>query len=184
LNVLRHEIRKLNPQSDEFTLLIYLDDQLSEFAGELGSEPFSDKNLQETAKHIIKERYPGLKVTMIKVILGGMAVTSISLSTTDSSAVQAANTPATAAQTDGNSTATYNVAAGDTVYGITKRFGTTPEALRSANQLTSNFLQVGQLLTIPPPGAKFHTVAAGDTLYIAFLIDSGQLLLPLDMRIT
>ncbi|MFJ5760670.1 LysM peptidoglycan-binding domain-containing protein [Neobacillus sp. NPDC093182] len=165
MNVQRHEIRKLNPLSDEYTLFIYLDDHLSEFAAELGTEPSSNKNLQATAKQILKERYPGLKVTMIKVILGGMAVTSISLSTTDSNAVQAANTPANAAQTDGNSITTYTVAAGDTVYGISKRYGTTPEALRSANHLTSDFLQIGQVLTIPSVGAKFYTVAAGDTLY-------------------
>ncbi|MCM3694549.1 muramidase family protein [Neobacillus niacini] len=165
MNVQRHEIRKLNPLSDEFTLFIYLDDHLSEFAVELGSEPASNKSLQATAKQILKERYPGLKVTMIKVILGGMAVTSISLSANDSNAVQAADNPANVTQTDGNSATVYSVVAGDTVYGISKRFGTTPEALRSINHLVSDFLQIGQVLTIPASGVKNYTVVAEDTLY-------------------
>lgn len=117
MNVLKHEIRKLNPQSDEFTLYIYLHDPLSEFGAELGSEPSTDKNPQATAKQILKERYPGLKVTMIKVILGGMAVTSISLSTNDRNSVQAVDNPASVAQSDGNSITTYTVEAGDTESG-------------------------------------------------------------------
>jgi peptidoglycan DL-endopeptidase LytF len=165
LNVQRHEIRKLNPLSDEFTLFIYLDDHLSEFAVELGSEPASNKSLQATAKQILKERYPGLKVTMIKVILGGLAVTSISLSSNDSNAAKAADNPANVTQTDGNSATVYTVVAGDTVYGISKRFGTTPEALRSTNHLVTDFLQIGQVLTIPSSGARYYIVAAGDTLY-------------------
>ncbi|PAE33643.1 LysM peptidoglycan-binding domain-containing protein [Bacillus sp. 7884-1] len=165
MNVLKHEIRKLNPQSDEFTLYIYLHDPLSEFGAELGSESSSDKSLQATAKQILKERYPGLKVTMIKVILGGMAVTSISLSTNDRNSVQAVDNPASVAQSDGNSNTTYTVAAGDTVYGISKRFGTTPEALKSANQLSTDFLQVGQVLTVPSSGSNYYTVVAGDTLW-------------------
>jgi peptidoglycan DL-endopeptidase LytF len=179
LNVLRHEIRKMNPQRDEFTLFIYLDDQLSEFAEELGSEPSSNKSLQATAKQILKERYPGLKVTMIKVILGGMAVTSISLSTNDSNPVQAADNPQNVTQTEGNSLTAYTVVAGDTVYGISKRFGTTPEALRSANNLTSDILSIGQTLTIPAAGItptvpsalspvsapSQYSVVLGDTLY-------------------
>jgi peptidoglycan DL-endopeptidase LytF len=165
LNVLKHEIRKLNPQSDEFTLYIYLHDPLSEFGAELGSETSSDKSLQATAKQILKERYPGLKVTMIKVILGGMAVTSISLSTNDRNSVQAVDNSASVAQSNGISITTYTVAAGDTVYGISKRFGTTPEALKSANQLSTDFLQVGQVLTVPSSGSTYYTVVAGDTLW-------------------
>ncbi|MFP7298365.1 LysM peptidoglycan-binding domain-containing protein [Neobacillus niacini] len=165
MNVQKHEIRKLHPESDEFTLFIYLDDPLSEFAAELGSEPTTNKSLQRTAKQILKERYPGLKVTMIKVILGGIAVTSISLGTNDSNTVQAAETTANASQTDGNSITVYTVVTGDTVYGISKRFGTTPEALMNANHLVTDFLQIGQILTIPVTGTKYYNVTVGDTLY-------------------
>nr|WP_256989191.1 LysM peptidoglycan-binding domain-containing protein [Bacillus sp. EB106-08-02-XG196] len=94
-----------------------------------------------------------------------MAVTSISLSTNDNNSAQAAETPAIAAQTDGGSITSYTVVAGDTVYGISKRFGTTPAALRSTNHLVTDFLRIGQVLTIPSSETKQYTVGAGDNLY-------------------
>jgi peptidoglycan DL-endopeptidase LytF len=173
VNVQRHEIRKLDPQSDEHTLFIYLDNQLTEIASELGSEPASNRGIQAAAKQILKERYPGLKVTMIKVILGGMAVTSFSLSANDNDSVLAEDNHTNVRQTDGSSTTSYTVAAGDTVYGISKKFGTTPEVLRTANRLSSDMLQIGQVLNIPAHGSKSiqatmttpYTVVSGDTLW-------------------
>ncbi len=71
---------------------------------------------------------------------------------------------------------TYTVQAGDTLYAIAQRFGITVDALKSANNLTSNTLRVGQVLKIPtsssgttptPPtgGGTTYTVQPGDTLY-------------------
>lgn len=46
--------------------------------------------------------------------------------------------------------ASYRVAAGDTLYGIARRFGTTAQTLASMNGLTnSNLINVGQVLTVP-----------------------------------
>jgi LysM repeat protein len=44
---------------------------------------------------------------------------------------------------------TYTVQSGDTLYEIANRFGTTVSALKSANNLTSNMIRVGQVLNIP-----------------------------------
>jgi LysM repeat protein len=44
---------------------------------------------------------------------------------------------------------TYTVQSGDNLYEIAKRFGTTVSALKSANNLTSNMIRVGQVLNIP-----------------------------------
>jgi hypothetical protein len=44
---------------------------------------------------------------------------------------------------------TYTVQSGDTLYEIANRFGTTVSALKSANNLTSNIIRVGQVLNIP-----------------------------------
>jgi hypothetical protein len=44
---------------------------------------------------------------------------------------------------------TYTVQSGDTLYEIANRFGTTVSALKSANNLTSNTILVGQVLNIP-----------------------------------
>lgn len=67
---------------------------------------------------------------------------------------------------------TYVVQQGDTLYSIARRFGTTVEAIKAANGLTSNTISVGQRLTIPggtpstpEPGATLYVVQPGDTLY-------------------
>lgn len=82
-----------------------------------------------------------------------------------------------------SSTGPYTVVAGDTVWHLAARFGTTVSAIVSANNLGPNALiRVGQSLTIPgtssaptasaastpssaaPAAARTHTVVAGDTV--------------------
>lgn len=48
-----------------------------------------------------------------------------------------------------NSGRTYIVQPGDTLYSLARRYGSTVDAIMRANGLTSIFLKVGQLLTIP-----------------------------------
>ena len=43
----------------------------------------------------------------------------------------------------------YTVRAGDTLWVIARRFGTTVEAIKSLNGLTSDLLSIGQVLRIP-----------------------------------
>jgi LysM repeat protein len=68
----------------------------------------------------------------------------------------------------------YTIAAGDTLYAIAGRFGTSVQALAAANALyppvaDPNLLYPGQMLLIRTPGmsqqsAVLHQVAPGDTL--------------------
>jgi peptidoglycan DL-endopeptidase LytF len=71
---------------------------------------------------------------------------------------------------------TYTVRAGDTLFSIARQFGTTVQALRDLNNLTTDLLALGQVLQIPIPPAPIvpeqpvtppttYTVKAGDTLY-------------------
>ncbi|MCL2827215.1 MAG: peptidoglycan-binding protein [Oscillospiraceae bacterium] len=70
----------------------------------------------------------------------------------------------------------HTVVAGDTLWLLAQRFGTTVAAISALNSLTSDMLHIGQVLKIPsittvpptpPPSGYFnHTVVAGDTLWL------------------
>ncbi|MFX4263159.1 LysM peptidoglycan-binding domain-containing protein [Pelotomaculum propionicicum] len=77
-------------------------------------------------------------------------------------------------------TFSYTVASGDSLWSIADSFGTDVDSIKSASGLTSDSLQVGQVLTIPgsepsydieyivppPAGESFtYTVAYGDSLW-------------------
>jgi LysM repeat protein len=108
------------------------------------------------------------------------------------SAAPTATVTAPAAPVAPATSSSYTVVAGDSLYTIARRHGTTVDALRRANRLTSDRLQIGQVLTIPgssgatpssaavaqaaarpapapvlsapPAGGITHTVAPGETL--------------------
>ncbi len=78
-------------------------------------------------------------------------------------------------------TFSYTVMSGDSLWSIADSFGTDVDSIRSASGLNSDFLQVGQVLTIPgsepsydtgytvpaPAGQSFsYTVAYGDSLWL------------------
>lgn len=73
---------------------------------------------------------------------------------------------------NGTSTITYTVRPGDTLYAIASRYNTTVNEIQRLNNLTSNVLQVGQVLQIPSSGSNggggssiTYVVKPGDTLY-------------------
>ncbi|WP_156112689.1 LysM peptidoglycan-binding domain-containing protein, partial [Halobacillus sp. BBL2006] len=65
-----------------------------------------------------------------------------------------------------NSSKTYTVMPGDTLYRIALRFQTTVSKLVSVNQLANpSLIKVGQVLLLPGSSASTYTVQPGDTLY-------------------
>lgn len=65
---------------------------------------------------------------------------------------------------------TYTVKKGDSLYSIAKKYNTSVEELKAANNLSSNLLTIGQVLVIPetekqPEDYTIYTVQKGDTLY-------------------
>lgn len=61
---------------------------------------------------------------------------------------------------------TYVVKSGDTLYGIANKYNISVDKLKSANNLTSNSLSIGQRLIIPSSTSYItYTVKPGDSLY-------------------
>ena len=63
----------------------------------------------------------------------------------------------------------YTVRSGDTLWVLAQRYGTTVDAIKSLNGLTSNILNIGQVLKIPTPtdyNYFEYTVRSGDTLWV------------------
>ncbi|NLY88664.1 MAG: LysM peptidoglycan-binding domain-containing protein [Firmicutes bacterium] len=61
---------------------------------------------------------------------------------------------------------TYRVRPGDSLFLISRNFGTSINALKSANGLTSNIIYPGQTLTIPGGNTSSYTVQPGDSLFL------------------
>lgn len=65
----------------------------------------------------------------------------------------------------------YTVKAGDSLWGIAKKYGTTVDYLKAINNLNSNLLSIGQKLKVPDSTSNdnnndnTYIVKSGDTLY-------------------
>ncbi|WP_156291625.1 LysM peptidoglycan-binding domain-containing protein [Oceanobacillus salinisoli] len=159
-NIQRYEV-KLDKNTNEYTLFIYLDDQLTEFGTELGSTPKAKVNFVTSARQIINERYPYIKVSMVKIMVGGMVVTSLALGTDHSKAEAAEDTGTSEVSQDG--AIFYVVESGDTLWSIAKKYNTSVDYIKRANNLSSDTLKLNQRLIIPK---AFHTVGSGDYLTV------------------
>ena len=59
---------------------------------------------------------------------------------------------------------TYTVKAGDSLWNIANKYGITVDELKNLNGLTSNILNIGQVLKVPS-GGNTYTVKSGDSLW-------------------
>ena len=69
-----------------------------------------------------------------------------------------------------NNQTIYTVVSGDSLYSIARRFNTSVDNIKKANNLTSNNLSIGQKLIIPSENESInnqtiYTVVSGDSLY-------------------
>ena len=77
-------------------------------------------------------------------------------------------TPTTPTPPEENTTQLYVVQSGDSLWSIARKFNTTVSEIRNANNLTTDVLQVGQLLRIPGSSGNDGTVyyvKSGDSLW-------------------
>ncbi|ADU30501.1 LysM peptidoglycan-binding domain-containing protein [Evansella cellulosilytica] len=168
MNIFTHY--KINQTIHGAEVILYLNNQLEEFSKELGSIESNETNtLKSEANHYVKEKLPNLKITAIKVMSGAILVATMAFAPIKPTVAEASNQLSSFSVQ-----ATYTVKAGDSLSKIAAETNTTVDAIRSANQLTSDLIRVGQTLTIPgshtgvqtnaPQQTSTYTVVAGDSL--------------------
>jgi trimeric autotransporter adhesin len=78
VQILRHELKK---QGNETVLFLYLDQSNTEFARELGSLDDNTKgDLNKSVNSYIRNKLPNLKAATVKIMVGGLLVTSFAFS--------------------------------------------------------------------------------------------------------
>jgi hypothetical protein len=78
VQILRHELKK---QGNETVLFLYLDQSNTEFARELGSLDDNTKgDLDKSVNSYIRSKLPNLKQATVKIMVGGLLVTSFAFS--------------------------------------------------------------------------------------------------------
>ena len=75
------------------------------------------------------------------------------------------NIPYTPPKEEIETTDTYIVKRGDTLYSIANKYDITVDKLKELNNLTSNTLSIGQILKVSEETPNTYTVKKGDTLY-------------------
>lgn len=149
---------KLVKNNEDYTLIVFVESQMTEFASEFGRHFNQEKkDLNTQIRHLVKEKFPHIPIRAAKVLAGSMLITTFYLGAT---------APNVGAQTISGQTQTVNdmyiVKAGDTLYSIAKRYNVSVDSIKKVNGLTSNMLFVGQQLRLP---FLTYTVSSGDTLY-------------------
>ncbi|MEI2400812.1 LysM peptidoglycan-binding domain-containing protein, partial [Paenibacillus phytohabitans] len=160
MEVFRLEIQgyKLVKNKDEYTLVVFVESQMTEFSSEFGGHFHQDKkDLHTQVRHLVKEKFPHLPIKVAKVLAGSMLITTFYLGATASNV--GAQTISGQTQAVGD---IYTVKAGDTLYSIAKQYNVSVDSIKQINGLTSNMLFIGQQLRMP---FFTYTVASGDTLY-------------------
>lgn len=146
---------RLIREDDGYVLLLYLSEMHTELSEEIcGGDEERCRELNKDVEKYVKDKFPELKIKLVKVIMGSLLAASFAIGTPHAKAADTTQS-------------TYIVVSGDSLYTIAKRFNTTIEGLKSANSLTSDLIRVGQVLKIPAPpqlAVISYTVVAGDNL--------------------
>ncbi|MGI6777712.1 MAG: LysM peptidoglycan-binding domain-containing protein [Acetivibrionales bacterium] len=152
---------RLIKEQDGYTLVLFLDKQLSEFAKDFDKIQDSDRqNIEKGIQEYIKAKLPGIKVKTVKIMLGSLLIASLPF--TSATAETTYGTGAGTMQV--GQVSTYIVKYGDTLFKIAQKFGVTVNQLKSENGLSGDLIIAGQQLRIPFQQGTY-TIKYGDTLF-------------------
>ncbi|OZM57503.1 hypothetical protein CIB95_07035 [Lottiidibacillus patelloidae] len=131
---------------------------MAEFSKELGSYPDDNLTFNQKVSSYIKECFPNLKVNTVKVMVGGILISTLPFTGVfNSTSVEAAATSAS----------TYTVQSGDSLYRIANEFNTSVAEIKNANNLSSDLIRIGQTLQVPSTvNASNYVVQSGDSLSV------------------
>ncbi|WP_243387398.1 LysM peptidoglycan-binding domain-containing protein [Bacillus kexueae] len=147
---------KVQLEKNKYVLYVYVDGYTTEFSNEFQQDDEIPSSLRHEIRNIVQKRYPHLKITAVKVVIGTMLVAGFPFSSKATYATS--NDPSVREEYP---LLTYRVQGGDTLYLIAEKFRTSIAQLKSFNQLSSNTIYPGQELTIP---AFSYEVTSGDSL--------------------
>ena len=125
---------RLQETENGYTLLIYLDPK-EEFSQEF-NKITNNENFYAILKEFINEKFPNLKITAVKVMIGTTLISSFSIGAVRAEASTASYT-------------NYVVQSGDTLWIISNKYNVSIDSIKQFNNLTSDMLYVGQNLKIP-----------------------------------
>ncbi len=146
---MRFKYYKLEKNNVGYTFILFLN-QSTEFANEFDHDEIVNKSFVSNLKQFIQEKFPDLKVTAIKVVVGTTIISSFAIQ------------PTLAQDNNYEHYTNYTVKAGDTLWKIANQFGTTVNNIKSLNQLSSNTIFVGQNLKIPEENTNINLIINGE----------------------
>lgn len=156
----------LERHNDEYTLILYVNANSTEISSELGEviKKTSD-DLREYVSRIVNDKFPNIKITSAKVVLGTMLLASVPLGASP------LNTKAMAQTVGQEVPEFYTVKSGDTLWRISQTFGVSVDKIKSLNNLTSDNIYIGQTLRLKEQAREklvtydTYTVKSGDSLW-------------------
>jgi peptidoglycan DL-endopeptidase LytF len=156
---------RLEKEGDSYTVVLYLNNNSTEFSDELGHlKEEKKKDLYTQVQDYIHKKFPSLKIKTARIVLGSVLLTTIPITGLAVTAEANSGTISTASATFGN----YQVVSGDSLWSISNKLRVGINDIRSFNNLTSDNVFPNQILKIPSTSTTRiinHRVVSGDTLW-------------------
>jgi peptidoglycan endopeptidase LytF len=156
---------RLQNEGERYCLTLYVEGFLSEFANELGQDKDgATKQLKVEAENFARKRFPCLKISVIKIVIGTLLVSTISLigkaNLSDSTGTA---DPEKKAKSKGQTVKIptnevpyilHKAVAGENLDKIARDNKVTIKDLLTLNLLETAEIKAGQLIKIPFKGQK------------------------------